>query len=181
MQRMVKIDSPIAGVILNERIVLSGATLSPYATGGWRWSSRIGLRIAQDLPARSAPYGRPIAPAIGSVSPAMENRRRPQRRLRRDRRAVPDRRQLVERRSGRRAAGDRRSDLALVEGVIWKNGQPVDRGVGSDVLGHPLEALVWLANHLIAQGDCVRAGDLVMTGSLVTTTFVAPENTIASS
>ena len=44
-------------------------------------------------------------------------------------------------------------------------------GHGRDVLGHPFVPLTWLANHLAATGDGLRAGDIVLTGSLVTTRF----------
>jgi 2-oxo-3-hexenedioate decarboxylase/2-keto-4-pentenoate hydratase len=39
------------------------------------------------------------------------------------------------------------------------------------VLGHPFEPLRWLAGHLGAQGDTLRAGEIVSTGSMVTTRF----------
>jgi 2-keto-4-pentenoate hydratase len=39
------------------------------------------------------------------------------------------------------------------------------------VLGHPHNALAWLANHL-AGGNGLRAGELVLTGSLVQTVWL---------
>lgn len=44
------------------------------------------------------------------------------------------------------------------------NGKVVRHGRGDAVLGNPLNALVWLANALAAQGKGLRAGDLVSTG-----------------
>jgi 2-keto-4-pentenoate hydratase len=41
------------------------------------------------------------------------------------------------------------------------------------VLGHPFHPVAWLAGHLAAQGGGLRAGDVVMTGSIVTTKFPA--------
>ena len=43
--------------------------------------------------------------------------------------------------------------------------------VSGDVLGHPFHSVAWLATHLAAQGSRLRAGDIVMTGSVVTTKF----------
>jgi 2-keto-4-pentenoate hydratase len=62
-------------------------------------------------------------------------------------------------------------DLTAAEGVVHANGQAVDRGFGRDVLGDPFVCVAWLANHLHARGQCLRAGQVVMTGSLVTTRF----------
>ena len=36
-------------------------------------------------------------------------------------------------------------------------------------MGHPFEALAWLANALEARGLGLRAGEIVMTGSIVAT------------
>jgi 2-keto-4-pentenoate hydratase len=41
------------------------------------------------------------------------------------------------------------------------------------VLGHPHHALAWLANHLAASGNTLRAGQIVLTGSLVKTIWLA--------
>ena len=49
------------------------------------------------------------------------------------------------------------------------NGQVVGTGYGRDVLGHPLDSLAWVANHLINRGRSLRANDIVMTGSVVRT------------
>jgi 2-keto-4-pentenoate hydratase len=175
MQQMVKIGSPIAGVIFGERIAGSGVALSAARYGRLGLEFEIGLRLAHDLPARATPYTRSdVAAAVGSVSPAME--------IVDDRQAdygALDVLSLIADNSWNAGAicgppATVYPDLATLEGVVFKNGEHVDRGMGSDVLGHPLEALAWLANHLIAQGEFARAGDLVMTGSIVTTKFVAP-------
>ena len=64
------------------------------------------------------------------------------------------------------------ADLLEVEGRALINGQERGRGTGADVLGHPHEALAWLANHLASQGTGLRAGEIVMTGSLVRTVWL---------
>ena len=65
-----------------------------------------------------------------------------------------------------------RLDLAAVTGVTCINGVEVGRGRGSDVLGHPFEALVWLANQLAARGRSLQAGEFVFTGSVVATQWL---------
>jgi len=62
-------------------------------------------------------------------------------------------------------------DLAQAAGIVLLNGVEVDHGHGRDVLGHPFVPLTWLANHLATTAGGLRAGDIVLTGSLVTTRF----------
>jgi 2-keto-4-pentenoate hydratase len=63
-------------------------------------------------------------------------------------------------------------NLLEVVGRAVINGVEVGRGTGADVLGHPHNALAWLANHLAADGKGLRAGEIVLTGSLVRTVWL---------
>src|SRR6266852_4667300 len=63
-------------------------------------------------------------------------------------------------------------DVLHVIGRALINGLEVGRGTGADVLGHPHNALAWLANHLAAEGKSLRAGHIVLTGSLVKTVWL---------
>jgi 2-keto-4-pentenoate hydratase len=63
-------------------------------------------------------------------------------------------------------------DLLKVAGRAVINGEEVGRGTGADVLGHPHNALAWLANHLAAEGKGLHAGQIVLTGSLVKTVWL---------
>ena len=57
-------------------------------------------------------------------------------------------------------------DLAL-EGVVYEhNGEIVGTHTAAEVLGSPLNALAWLANHLERRGLELKAGDIVITGSI---------------
>ena len=57
------------------------------------------------------------------------------------------------------------STRLMIDGVL------AGEGVVGDALGHPLEAVAWLANRLNAQGHDLEAGAFVMTGSSIRTTF----------
>jgi len=62
-------------------------------------------------------------------------------------------------------------DLAEIEGRATMDGVEIGRGQGRDVLQHPFHAVAWLADHLASSGSGLRAGDIVMTGSIITTKF----------
>lgn len=55
--------------------------------------------------------------------------------------------------------------LRDMEVIVKADGAEVDRGMGSDVLGHPLNAVVWLVKDLARQGRALKVGDLVSLGS----------------
>jgi 2-oxo-3-hexenedioate decarboxylase/2-keto-4-pentenoate hydratase len=63
-------------------------------------------------------------------------------------------------------------DVPSLAGVTRINGVEVGRGRGADVMGHPFEALAWLANNLAMRGERIKAGEFVFTGSVVETKWV---------
>lgn len=66
-------------------------------------------------------------------------------------------------------------DLPSLQGQMRINGTPVGSGHGRDIInGHPLEALVWLANDLAQRGRDLRRGWIIMLGSVVQTRWVTP-------
>jgi 2-keto-4-pentenoate hydratase len=62
-------------------------------------------------------------------------------------------------------------DLASLHGQVFINGKASGEGYGRDVMGHPLEAMCWIAKHLLGRGKSLLPGDFVITGSLITTKF----------
>ncbi|MCS3450882.1 MULTISPECIES: 2-keto-4-pentenoate hydratase [Bradyrhizobium] len=69
-------------------------------------------------------------------------------------------------------------DLRAVAGRAIVNGEEEGRGTGADVLGHPHNALAWLANHLATEGRGLHAGQIVLTGSLVKTVWLNAGDTV---
>ena len=50
--------------------------------------------------------------------------------------------------------------------------EATDRHFRAEVLGHPLDVVVWLADHLASIGRGLLRGDVVITGSIITSKFV---------
>ena len=65
-------------------------------------------------------------------------------------------------------------DLPNVECSMSKRGEVVASGIGADVLGNPLEAVVWLANVLGQMGTTLKAGEVILAGSLTASVSVEP-------
>jgi 2-keto-4-pentenoate hydratase len=176
MQAMCGIDMPVAGVVFRDRVHASGIylDLANYVRAGIEFE--IAARLGRDLRPLARPFTlADVQSAVDAVAPAIE--------------IVDDRHcdyasldifSLVADNAWNAGIvlGEFRSEwpeLAGVEGKVLVGAAHVlDRGRGSDVLGHPLLPMVWLANHLAAEGGSLLAGEVVMTGSMVTTKFPTP-------
>jgi 2-keto-4-pentenoate hydratase len=179
MQQLVGFHAPFAGAILARTIHQSPITLRRADYGRLGIECEIAVQLGTDLPAAKAPYRRDeVADAIATVMAAFE--------LVDDRKAdyaqlaalvltlIADNAWNAGSVLGPPVRDWRTIDRAAARGVLVINGAAVGEGRGSDVMGHPLEALVWLINMLATRGKSLTQGMIVMTGSIVTTKFVNP-------
>jgi 2-keto-4-pentenoate hydratase len=172
MQEMCGIDSPIAGIVFQDRVHKSGAKLRASDYGRLGLEFEIAVRMARDLEHNGgAPGLSDVAEAVDAVCPAFE--------------IIDDRHADYGDLEIRSVIADNAwnagivlgdfvkpwPDLTAIEGVVSVDGEVVDRGFGRDVLGHPFHSVAWLAVHLAQTGAKLRAGDVVMTGSLALTRF----------
>ena len=180
MRAMVGLNDSIAGDMLEKTILRSspdsGARVRAADYVRLIVEFEIGVELAEDLPAIGAPYSREsVAKAVAALMPALE--------LADDRNAdykilpgsalmlIADNAWNEGAVLGEPVRDWQGIDLAALQGVASINAANVGTGHGRDVMGHPLDALAWLANHLAARGLGLWRGDVVITGSLVTSKF----------
>ena len=175
MQRFLGINNPCAGGVFDSTIrELSGSfsfdrLLHPGV------ECEMAIQLKSDLTPEDAPYSKEsVASAVGSVMAAIE--------------LVDDRwrdYKLVD--TPTLIADDffgagcvlgpmifdwTGLDLSAVEGSMSINGTPVGSGNGSDIMGHPFEALAWIANSTVTRAKILLEGDFVLLGSLVETKWI---------
>jgi 2-keto-4-pentenoate hydratase len=175
MQEMCGVASPIAGVILHDRVHPTGAKLRATDYGRLGVEFEVAVRLNRDLASgHQIPTLAEVVDAVDGVAPAIEivdDRRADYRGL--------DVLSVIADNSWNAgivlgAFAQPAGDLAAVEGLVAMNGAIIDRGFGRDVLGHPFHSVAWLASHLGERGERLHAGDIVMTGNFVTTKFAEP-------
>jgi 2-keto-4-pentenoate hydratase len=176
MQAMCGIAEPICGAVLATRVHASGVVLQRSAYGRLGLEFEIAVRIGSDVPPgnQTAESVRRYADAVCAAVEIVDDRDADYSRL--------DVRGLVADNAWNAGVVLSRwaspwPDLPAVEGVVSVGGEVIDRGFGRDVLGDPLICTAWLANHLAARGEQLKAGQIVMTGSLVTTRFPTEDAT----
>jgi 2-keto-4-pentenoate hydratase len=71
-------------------------------------------------------------------------------------------------------------DIRREGATLYKNGTIEETGVGSAVMGNPVNAVVWLANKLASFGVSMAAGSVVLSGSFVRAIPFAAGDTISA-
>ncbi|MDD9878165.1 MAG: fumarylacetoacetate hydrolase family protein [Magnetovibrio sp.] len=175
MQDYLGIDHPCAGGILDTGIFDGHAELSlgNYHKPGVE--CEVAVQLADDMPANHAHTIDSVAEHVGAVMIAME---------------IVDNRYADY--TGLGAAtliaddffgagcvlGEpipdwRDIDLPAVSGGLTVNGEARGTGAGADIMGHPLEALAWLASHATQSGQSLKAGEIVLLGTIVQCEWIA--------
>ncbi|HET8564728.1 MAG TPA: fumarylacetoacetate hydrolase family protein [Candidatus Binatia bacterium] len=72
-------------------------------------------------------------------------------------------------------------DLKLVGMVLEKNEEVIQTGAGAAVLGHPANAVAWLANAVGKFGVSLRSGEVIMPGALTAASDVCRGDFIRAS
>ena len=176
-QAMLASPGPFPGRVFAPVLLRSPAKVAAKAFHRLGIEPEFAFTLAHDLPARPAQYTREeVADAVAAVHAAIE---------------------LVDSRwtdwikagiasivadngangglvLGPAVADWRKLDLAKAKAVLRFDDKIIAEGTGAAVLGNPLDALTWLANHLSARGYGLKAGDAVTTGTVASIHFAEP-------
>src|SRR6202171_1884868 len=176
MQQMTGVDQPAAGAIFSKVVHPSPARVDLAAYHHLGIEFEVAVRLADDLPASGGPWTRAsVAGRVAACMPAFE--------LVEDGDAdykTLDAFTLVAQNAwnggvvlGAAVTFWRALELETAVTRAWLNDEAAGQGKTGEALGHPFEAVAWLANLLNGRGGMIRRGMIVMTGSSITTKFPA--------
>lgn len=187
MQKLVGLDAPTAGRLHRKQVLHAPADVSIEGYGRLLIEFEIAIQIGRNLmPSGTRHTGQSVASAVSAVTCAFE---------------VADDRQADYSNLGGQGmqlladntwnegavlgewipfyqvwpdmSAKPKADDALGElkGEAFINGASVGFGYAHDLMGHPLNAIAWLANEANDRGTYLKTGDIAMLGSLVTSKF----------
>ena len=177
MQQMTGVDQPAAGAIFSKVVLASPARVELAAYHHLGVEFEVAVRVGDALPASGGPWTREsVAGRVAACLPAFE--------LIEDGEAdykTLDAFTLIAQNTwngavvlGAPVTEWRGIDLERAVTRCWINDQPGGEGKTGDAMGHPFEAVAWLANLLNRRGRALERGMIVMTGSSITTKFPSP-------
>ena len=180
MQRLMGIDHPCGGGVFARQLHRSPASLRCADFTHVAVECEIGVRLGADLPAGRRYDRDSVGDAVDACMASIEiiDDQNADYKLANALDLVADNSWNAGCVIGEAVTDWRALDLASLGGRMLINGEEVGRGTGADVLGHPLEALAWLANTMAGRGRPLRAGMIVSTGSIVSTKFPKPGDTV---
>ena len=171
MQKLVGVDNPVEGAILNSLIYKNNVSLKLENYCHLGVEAEIALKIHKDIPSKINGFNskEEITPYLKEVMIALE--------------IVDDRNsganitfeKLIAQNSmnyGCVIGEPIEMDLMTLdelEGELIVSDNIFGRGKGKNVLQHPLNSVLYLVNNLIKRGRKLYAGDIVLTGSISTT------------
>ncbi len=179
MQEQQGIDEPCLGHLLSSGQVTSPAEFDFEALKSPGFENELCLRIDRTL--SDNPTFDEVTDAVGAVAPALE---------------------IIEKRShfglnfSLAIAGNAQQhafvtgpftpfsvdmDLAATTATVNVNDEEVEQATGAEVLGNPINSVVWLAQALARRGRAVEQGSLIMSGSFTRQYSLSPGDHVRTS
>jgi 2-keto-4-pentenoate hydratase len=166
MQRLLGVDEPDYGVILDDMLIEDGDAIPLSRLLQPRVEAEMAFVMERDLAGPGVTAATALT-AIAGVLPAVEVV---------DSRVADWRIKLVDTVADNASSGllvlggtlhrVTDIDLRLIGVVVTRAGQLLDTGAGAAALGNPARCVAWLANKLASFGDTLRAGDVVLPGAV---------------
>ncbi|MEM7290116.1 MAG: fumarylacetoacetate hydrolase family protein [Pseudomonadota bacterium] len=179
IQQMCGVDEPAYGGILSEFVHSNGYKIDSADFIRLGIEFEVAVEIGEDVPHGENHSRGTIAAHVSAVMPAFE--------LIDDRDADYTHLDAISLLADRCwcngiVLGDRVENLKnlnigdLTSTVVW-NGAADETGHTGDALGHPLNSVAFVANHLGKRGKHLKSGEIIMTGSALRTRFPKPGET----
>jgi 2-keto-4-pentenoate hydratase len=166
MQRLLGVDEPDYGVIVDDMLIEDGDPIELSRLVQPRVEAEMAFVMDRDLAGPGVTAATALA-AIAGVLPAVEIV---------DSRVADWKIKLVDTVADNASSGllvlggtlhrVMDLDLRLLGVVVTRGGRLLDTGAGAAALGNPARCVAWLANKLAGFGDSLRAGDIVLPGAV---------------
>ena len=179
VQRLLKCTGPMYAPVLREHVLASGATF-PAPAGLLGVECEFGFEMARDFPADGESVTlEQLGSAVAECFTALEivGRRVTEDVPLNEMSSVADYGLNVAVVRGGPILDWRGRDLSALSVVAACDGATAASGTGAEVLGHPLVALLWLAEAMSVTDGRLRAGEVVFTGSCTGITKVSTGQT----
>ncbi len=182
-RQQLSVEEPFRGRVFETGIHDSPAELSVSDTFMRVVETELAFRLSRDVPFRDGPYtAETIAPAVAELVPSLEIVDS----VWEDWESVGAHHLIADNAChaalvlGTPSPDWRDLDLAAYEVSVAMNGGEALRGKGANVLGHPFNALAWLANDLASLGRELKAGEIVSTGVLTGLLFAEAGDSVTA-
>jgi 2-keto-4-pentenoate hydratase len=178
IQRQFGVHEPVFGSLLAEGLVQSGHVFRHDALIAPGFENELCIVLDRDLPHNAMHAD--VAAAVDRVHPAFEITETRGNLSAQLALALADNAQQKAFVLGPPIRREALPELSTVRVQVEVNGAEVASATGDAVLGHPYNAVAWLANGLARFGERVRAGDYIMSGSFTRQFPLAPGDKIAA-
>lgn len=166
MQKMLNVDEPDYGHLFDDMKIENGSTIDTAEMIAPRVEAEIGFMLNEDLVGPNVTY-LDVLMATEYVVPTLEII---------DSRIADWKIKLIDTVAdngssakvviGNRQTTPENTDLRTAGMALYKNEELIATGAGAAALGHPAEAIAWLANKLHDYGITLKKGELILPGAL---------------
>lgn len=166
VQQQLGVNQPDFGLLFNTKEVLNGDSISVKEILQPKVEGEIAFVLGKDLPDYSLTISELIS-AIDYVVPAIEivgSRIKNWDIKITD--TIADNASASHFVIGHQPHKLERVDIINCHMQLYKEGEVVSKGMGSDCLGSPLNAVLWLVNKMAYLGTPLKAGELILSGSI---------------